>query len=143
MSDSPTIQQIRTALEHDLTIDIVTIGAKSGQPRKTEIWFTNIDGQIIICGTPAAEGESGVRAKRDWLANMIANPDFRFCLKESLPAELTARAHLVRDRDERRRLMSAPETQWYRDQVDSVEQLVDDSPIVRIEFTGNFTVQNR
>lgn len=138
MPDSVTMEQIRRAFENDRTIDIVTIGAKSGQPRTTEIWFTNIDGQIIICGTPAAAGGSGKRARRDWLANMIANPDFLFCLKESLQVELTARAHVVNDRDERWRLMSAPETQWYRDQVDSVEQLVDDGPIVRIEFTGDF-----
>ena len=32
--------EIRKALEKDRTIDIITIGAKSGLPRKIEIWFT-------------------------------------------------------------------------------------------------------
>lgn len=30
--------------------------------------------------------------------------------------------------------MSAPETQWYRDQVDSVHDLVEGSPIVEVFF---------
>lgn len=143
MPDSLTMQQIRAALDRDRTIDITTTGAKTGLPRTTEIWFTKVGDQIIICGTPAAEGGGGPRAGRHWLANMIANPEFLFCLKETLQAELTARAYVVRDKDERRRLMSASETQWYRDQVDSVEQLVEDSPIVKVEFAGEFEEINR
>jgi hypothetical protein len=121
-------------LRNDRLIDIITTGAKTGLPRKTEIWFTNIDDRIFICGTPDAEGSNQPRSRRDWLANLIANPDFLFCFKESSQLQLPARAVPVTDPEERRQIMSAPETKWYRDQVDSIEQLVDGSPIVEVRF---------
>jgi hypothetical protein len=130
-------ETIRNALSNDRLIDIITTGAKSGLPRKIEIWFTNIGGRIIICGTPDAEGNNGPRSRRDWLANLKANPDFLFCLKESLNIELPARAFPVVDLEDRRRLMTAPETKWYRDQVDSVEVLIEDSPIVEVFFAAD------
>lgn len=126
--------EIRRALCEDRLIDIITVGAKSGLPRKTEIWFTNVGGRIIICGTPDAAGTNGPRARRDWLANLRANPEFLFCLKESLTAQLPARAVVIVDPEDRRRLMTAPETQWYRDQVANVEDLVAGSPIVEVFF---------
>ena len=132
--------EIRIALKNDQTIDIITTGAKSGLPRRIEIWFTNVSGRIIICGTPSAEGKKGPRTRRDWLANLKANPDFLFCLKESLTVELPARAVLIVDPDDRRQLMSAPETRWYRDQVDSIEDLVAGSPIVEV-FFKDFTYE--
>ncbi|MBN1247266.1 MAG: nitroreductase family deazaflavin-dependent oxidoreductase [Anaerolineae bacterium] len=124
--------EIRRALRTDRTIDIITTGAKTGLPRKTEIWFTHIDGRIIICGTPTSGGSKGPRVRRDWLANLKAHPDFLFCLKESVQAQLPARAVEITDPDDRRAIMSAPETQWYRDQVDSVDELVQGSPIVEV-----------
>jgi len=126
--------EIRAALSTDRTIDMITIGAKSGLPRRTEIWFTNVSGRIIICGTPAAIGGNGPRKPRDWLANLRANPAFTFCFKESLHVELPARAVEIVDPADRRYLMSAPATQWYRDQVDALEELVKYSPIVEVFF---------
>ena len=58
--------EIRDALRKDRTIDIITMGAKSGLPRKIEIWFANVNGRIIICGTPSADGRKGARTPRDW-----------------------------------------------------------------------------
>jgi len=127
-------QEIRSALRNDRTIDIITIGAKSGLPRKTEIWFNNIDGRIIICGTPDAKGGKGPHTPRDWLANLRVNPEFTFCLKESMSVELLARAVEILDPDDRRYLMSVPETKWYRDQVDSIDDLVNNSPIIEVFF---------
>lgn len=125
------------ALNKDKTIDIITIGAKSGLPRKIEIWFTNVSGRIIICGTPNAKGLQGQYTPRDWLANLRKDPEFTFCLKESIQVELPARAVEIVDPIERRIIMSAPETQWYRDQVESIDELVDGSPIVEIFFQKN------
>lgn len=125
---------IRDALRKDRTIDIITLGARTGLPRKTEIWFTNVNGRIIICGTPDAKGGKGQYSPRDWLANLRANPDFTFCLKESVKIELPAKAVEIVDPEDRRYLMSAPETKWYRDQVDSIEDLVNESPIVEVFF---------
>ena len=120
------------ALRKDRTIDIITIGAKTGLPRRIEIWFTNVNGRIIICGTPAAKGGKGQYSPRDWLANLRAHPDFTFCLKESLQIELPAKAVEIVDPGDRRYLMSAPETKWYRGQVDSIDDLVAGSPIVEV-----------
>ncbi len=128
--------EIQKALQEDRTIDIITIGAKTGLPRRIEIWFTNVNGRIIICGTPGATGGPGTRTPRDWLANLKANPDFTFCLKESTNAELPARAVEIVDLEDRRYLMSAPATKWYRDQVDSIDELVMNSPIVEVFFEG-------
>jgi hypothetical protein len=128
------VEEIRQALRNDRTIDIITTGAKSGLPRRTEIWFTNVSGRIIICGTPDARGGKGPRKPRDWLANLKAHPEFTFCLKESLQVELPAQAVIIEDPHDRRRLMSAPETQWYRHQVDSIDDLVNESPIVEVFF---------
>lgn len=125
-------KKIRDTLQKDRTIDIITIGAKTGLPRKIEIWFTNVNGRIIICGTPNAKGGKGHYSPRDWLANLRALPDFTFCLKESIQIELPATAVEIVDPEDRRYLMSAPETKWYRDQVDSIDDLVNGSPIVEV-----------
>ncbi len=95
----------------------------------------NVGGRIIICGTPSADGSNGPRSNRDWLANLKANPNFLFCLKESVNKELAARAVPIVDATERRQIMSSPETQWYRDHASSVEVLVEGSPIVEVFFT--------
>ena len=124
--------KIQKALKTDRTIDIITTGAKSGLPRRIEIWFNNVGGRIIITGTPNASGEKGVYTPRDWLANLRTNPEFIFCFKESLTVEVPARAVEITAPAARRNIMSAPATQWYRDQVDSVNELVAHSPIVEI-----------
>ena len=87
-------EEIKNALKQDRTIDITTKGKKSGEPRRIEIWFHNIDGRIYITGTPGTRG---------WYANMIANPDFTFHLKQSVQADIPAKATPVRDEAERRR----------------------------------------
>ncbi len=138
----PGHDQIRAALETDSVIDIVTTGARSGLQRTTEIWFTNVSRRIIICGTPGGTGGGGPRVPRDWLANLTAQPAFIFRLKESVQAELTARAIPVLEAGERRALMSSPETHWYREQVESVDDLVRHSPIVDVRFTGDFVWLN-
>ena len=142
MDAPPDLDAIRAALQRDLTIDIVTTGARTGQARETEIWFVNIDGGIYICGTPSSDGSPGRRAGRDWLANMVANPEFEFCLKESMHARVPARAEVVTDLAERARVMQAPETRWYRDQVNSIEHLIEEAPIVRVRFVGDFAELN-
>jgi len=136
------MDELRAALRTDMTIDIVTTGARTGQARRIEIWFMNVDGQIIITGT-VRDGRGGPRLPRDWLANMAATPEFVFCLKESVVAELPALARVVRDADERRRLMTAPATSWYREQGDTLEELLEDAPIVAVEFLGDYAALNR
>ena len=126
----------RAALRRDLTIDIVTLGRRSGEWRTTEIWFMVVDDTVYICGTPGAGSREREYWPRDWLANLLAHPDFHFVLKESVALTLSARAHAVADVDERRRVFGSSVTGWYRDQTGSIDALVDHAPLVRIEFTG-------
>lgn len=142
MTSSPEIERIKAALKTDRTIDIVTIGAKTGLARTTEIWFTNIGGRILICGTPHGQDADGPTSQRDWLANLTANPAFTFRLKESIQVELPARATAVADPSVRRTLMSAPETGWYRNQGFTVNDLVAGSPIVDVLFLGDYEALN-
>lgn len=116
--------EIREALATDLTVDITTRGRKSGQPRRIEIWFLKVDDTIYITGTPGP---------RDWLANLAADPTLVFHLKESIEADLPARAFAVNDRSERRRVLEAMVASWYRDQ-SPIEHLIDRAPMVRLEF---------
>lgn len=121
--------QIQNALETDRTIDITTIGRKSGQPRRLEIWFHNINGRLYITGTPGT---------RDWYANMVENPEFTFHLKESAQADLSARARPITERDERREVLAAiiaglGDTGSKRD----LDQWVRESPLVEVILDEN------
>ena len=86
-------ESVQQALERDRTIDITTTGRNTGQPRRKEIWFHNIEGRLYITGTPGS---------RDWYANLAATPQFTFHLKQSAQAALAARATSIRDRNQRR-----------------------------------------
>ena len=116
---------VRAALARDLTIDITTTGRRSGERRRIEIWFLNIDGEVYITGTPG---------RRDWFANLLANPSLVFHLKESLIADLPATAAIVDDHDERVRVFHAPSASWYLNQGDSMDSLLNDAPMVRLTF---------
>lgn len=116
---------IRNALENDEIIDITTIGCQSGQPRRIEIWFRYLNGRIYITGTPG---------KRDWYANLLQNPRFTFHLKESIQADLPALARPVTDLEERKEILSSPKMSWYHQQVNSVDELIDGSPLVEVVF---------
>lgn len=118
-------EQVKRALEHDLTIDITTTGKKSGQPRKTEIWFHRVGDRYIITGTPG---------RRDWYANLLVNPRFTFHLKESARADLPARAVPVCDPEEKRRLLLGAETIWNRPRSETVDDWVVGSPLVEVIF---------
>ena len=115
--------KIEQALATDQVIDITTIGRKSGEPRRIEIWFHNLDGRLYITGTPGRP--------RDWLANMLAHPDFTFHLKESTQADLPARAVPITEAGERREVLTAILQKLGRDEAD-VEEWVAESPLVAV-----------
>jgi hypothetical protein len=140
--DPTRLEAARRALATDQTIDIVTRGARSGERRTTEIWFTRIGDEVFITGTPAGDGTPGARRKRDWLANLTAHPEFEFVLKESAQATLPAVATVIRDREERARVFAAPEASYYRDSTGSLDRLVDEAPLVKVTFTGDASPLN-
>jgi deazaflavin-dependent oxidoreductase (nitroreductase family) len=79
------------------TIDITTIGARTGTPRRIEIWFHRVDGRWYLTGMPGP---------RHWYANLRANPRFVVHLKHGVTADLPATAAPV-DEPTRRRVITA------------------------------------
>ena len=116
-------EQVKQALEQDRTIDITTIGRKTGLPRRIEIWFHNLEGCLYITGLPGS---------RDWYANLVANPVFTFHLKESMQADLPARATPIVDEAQRRDIL-ARITGNLGGQRD-FEAWVQDSPLVEVKL---------
>ncbi len=84
---------VEKALNRGGVIDITTIGAKTGKPRRIEINFHPLDGSYYITGQPGR--------KRDWLANMKANPSFTVHLKHGVTADVPAEAEEVTNEDQR------------------------------------------
>ncbi|HFE67137.1 MAG TPA: nitroreductase family deazaflavin-dependent oxidoreductase [Chloroflexi bacterium] len=118
-------ERIAQALARDQVIDITTTGRKSGQPRRIEIWFHRWNGRYYITGLPG---------RRDWYANLLANPDFTFHLKQSAQADLPARARPILDEAERRAILAGILQSLKRD--DDLDEWVARSPLVEVGFGG-------
>ena len=115
---------IRAALERGQTIDITTTGRRTGEPRRIEIVFHNIDGRIYISGTPSPR-------KRSWLANLEADPHFTFHLKGRVRADLPATARVITDDAERRVIFPHVARNWRRNDVDTMVRY---SPLIEVTF---------
>jgi len=119
-------ERVRGALARGGTIDITTVGRKSGTPRRLEIVFHNIDGRIYISGIPSP-------TRRGWLANLEANPRFTFHLKGAVRADLPATARIIDKVDERRRILAGVARNWRRTDVD---RMVLQSPLIEVQLDG-------
>jgi deazaflavin-dependent oxidoreductase (nitroreductase family) len=113
------------------TIDITTLGARTGAPRRVEVWFHRIDGRWYITGMPAP---------RNWYANVRANPRFIVHLKHGVTADLPATAAPV-DEPIRRRVITAvlelqdrPEIAARVSQRQHLDEWLAHSPLVEIVF---------
>jgi deazaflavin-dependent oxidoreductase (nitroreductase family) len=114
---------IEHALQTDSLIDITTVGRKTGNPKKIEIVFHNFDGVLYITGSPG---------RRDWYANLVANPRFTFHLKQSTQADLPATAIPITDEAERRQVLSKVVEKWQKQ--DELESFVQSSPLVEVQL---------
>jgi len=114
---------IERALTTDSLIDMTTIGRKTGNPHTVEIAFHNFDGVLYISGMPGP---------RDWYANLVANPQFTFHLKQSTQADLAARATPITDETERRRVLTKIVQKWNRQE--QLESFVQSSPLVEVQL---------
>jgi deazaflavin-dependent oxidoreductase (nitroreductase family) len=119
-----TQDPIQQALQRGHTIDITTIGRRSGRPRRIEIVFHNIDGRIYISGIPS-------RRRRSWLANLEGNPRFTFHLKGRVSADLHATARVITDEAERRDVLAHVARNWGRN---DLEAMVRYSPLIEVTF---------
>jgi deazaflavin-dependent oxidoreductase (nitroreductase family) len=118
-------ERIRAALARDRTVDITTIGRKTGAPRRIEIWYLRLGDKFYITGTPGP---------RDWYANLLTHPEFTFHLKGSMRADLPARAIPITDPAERRAILERLiDTMGRRSQLDA---WVRGSPLVEVVFDG-------
>jgi hypothetical protein len=118
-------ERVHQALAIDRTIDITTTGRSSGLPRRIETWFYRVDDQVYLTGPPG---------RRDWYANLLANPDFIFHLKQSVGADLPARATPITDPEKRRtifeRILSG------LDGTEDLEAWLAGSPLMVVGFKG-------
>jgi deazaflavin-dependent oxidoreductase (nitroreductase family) len=118
-------ERVRQALANDRTIDITTTGRSSGLPRRIETWFYRVDDQIYLTGSPG---------RRDWYANLLANPDFTFHLKQSVAADLPARAAAVIDPEERCAIFARILANL--DGTQDLEAWLSGSPLMLVDFNG-------
>ena len=121
-ASAPPDERVARALSRGHTIDITTIGRKSGQPRRIELVFHNIDGHIVISGLPG---------RRSWYANLLANPRFTFHLKGAVKADLQATARAIVEPVERRAVMERVAANWGRTDIDV---MMARSPLVEVTF---------
>ncbi|HEY6627656.1 MAG TPA: nitroreductase family deazaflavin-dependent oxidoreductase [Acidimicrobiia bacterium] len=103
------------------TIDLTTLGRRSGRPSRIEIWWFYIDGSFFITGTPGP---------RDWYANVLADPNVTIHAGEH---DLPATAQLVTDVETRSKVFDSELTRWYSSQSQR-QRLIDESPMVEIVF---------
>ena len=114
---------IERALRRGHTIDITTTGRRTGLPRRIEIVFHNIDGRLIITGSPS-------QRTRGWIHNLEADPHLTFHLKRSVHADLPATARVIKDADERRQLADWVVANAWRNQ--DAETMARFSPFIEV-----------
>jgi deazaflavin-dependent oxidoreductase (nitroreductase family) len=103
------------------TIEITTLGRRSGRPVRIEIWWFHFENRFIITGTPG---------RRAWLANLRAESRMTVhALGQDLPAD----AREVTERAFRRRFFTQPNAQvgWYLSQ-SPLDELVDAAPMIEV-----------
>ncbi len=114
--------QIAEVLRHGERIDITTTGRHTGQPRRIELVFHNVEGRILLSGRPGFP--------RGWVANLNADPRMTFHLKQSVHADLPARGRVITDRAERERLLAPIADGWRMDR----GVMVASAPLVEVTF---------
>jgi deazaflavin-dependent oxidoreductase (nitroreductase family) len=113
------------------TIDIITLGRRTGLPRRTEVWLHHVDGRWYLTGMPAP---------RSWFANLCTNPRFVVHLKHGVSADLPATAKPVDDHTRRRvitavlELQTRPEIAARVGQVQDLDKWLAHSPLVEVVF---------
>ncbi|WP_433277922.1 nitroreductase/quinone reductase family protein [Pseudonocardia xinjiangensis] len=119
------------------TIDITTLGRRSGIPRRIEVWFHRVDGHWYLTGMPVP---------RSWYANLRADPRFVVHLKHGVRADLPATARPV-DESTRRRVITAvldlqnrPEIAARVGRRQDLDDWLAHSPLVEIVFDHEQTL---
>ncbi len=125
-------QTVIDALNRGGIADITTTGRKTGLPRRIEIYFHQFDGRYYLTGRPGF--------KRDWVANIEANPGFTLHLKREITIDVPVRGEPEPDREERGRiLLRVLVDSWGSDPEKAradLDRWVDTSPFIRFQPVG-------
>jgi deazaflavin-dependent oxidoreductase (nitroreductase family) len=68
-ADEPPLPEVSAALERirsASTVEITTVGRKTGKPHTRPVWFVVDDGKIVV--------QAGKEGKSDWYRNLQKNP---------------------------------------------------------------------
>ena len=103
------------------TIDLTTIGRRSGVATRIEIWWFHVDGRFVITGTPGT---------RDWYANVLADPRV---IVHTADDDIVGTATPISDMDFRNRVFTHPDVSWYQTQTE-LDRLVAASPMIEISL---------
>ncbi len=119
---------IRAALANSHVIDITTIGRRTGEPRRIEIFFHSLDGRVVISGMPIA-GRT-----RAWIHNLEADPSITLHFKgPHAHGDVEGTARVITDPAERRTLLSGVARNWNRSDLDA---MVEHSPLIEVTVPG-------
>jgi len=88
--------------------------------------FHVIDGMVVISGSPG---------RRDWYANLVADPRVTLHLKGPIQADLPAIARPIIEPAERRRVMETVARNWGVEE--RFEVFLHRSPLIEVLFEDN------
>jgi deazaflavin-dependent oxidoreductase (nitroreductase family) len=103
------------------TIEMTTIGRRSGERRTIEIWWFHVEGRFIVTGTPG---------RRDWYANVLSNPKVH--ISTSI-GTFSATAVTIEDAEFRQVVFADSSVNWYSSQAE-LHRLVETAPMVEIRL---------
>ncbi len=125
----PSIEQ---ALDQGGIADITTTGRKTGQPRRIEIVFHSLDGDLYITGGPGR--------KRVWLANLGTDPEVTLHLKRGVQADVPATAEVLTDPDDREAALRRILLESWDNPPSKVDHIIGrwvaSAPLIRFEVDG-------
>lgn len=120
---------VKEALDLGGIADITTTGRKTGLPRRVEIYFHQFDGLYYLTGRPGF--------KRDWAANIRANPEFTLHLKRGVTADVPVIGEPEEDTEERGAIIFRALTESWGTEPEkaraNLDYYVDTAPFIRFK----------
>lgn len=120
---------VKEAMDRGGIADITTYGRKTGKPYRIEIYFHHFDGEYYLTGRHGR--------KRDWEANIGANPEFTLHLKRGISADVTVVGEPEPDPEVRARILRRALIENWDSPPDGVDKAlhkwVDGSPFIRFK----------
>jgi hypothetical protein len=124
--------KVKEALDRGGIADITTIGRQTGLPRRVEIFFHQFDGEYYLTGRPGF--------KRDWEANIKANPEFTLNLKRGITIDLPVIGESEADPEKRAAIIYRALTESWGGEPEKaradLDYYVETAPFVRFRPAG-------